>query len=388
MLYPQSNHKLKMLRPHRLSAIALAAMTLYSSGTSAAEEDQTMFSFGGFGSLGVVHSNESKADFTGNLSQPNGAGFTRKWSSDVDSRIGGQVDARFTSQLSAVLQVIAEQQWDNSYMPKVEWANVKYAFTPDFNVRAGRIALPNFLFSDSRKVGYTTVWVRPPQEVYQRVPIANNDGLDATYRFHIGKVNNSITAYVGRTRLKFPAQRLPGNLIKAPHLAGVVDTVKYGDLSLQAAYMRAKLEVPSLAAIPVPAISSLAGDSLVHFRQLGAIYDPGKWFVTGEWVKTRADLFGKRTAWYVTGGWRIDKFTPYVTYASQEEDTPALVGSASGQKNASTGVRWDVVDNVDVKLQYDRINRAARPSDMLLPVPGFQPGGKIGVFSAVVDFTF
>lgn len=77
MFYPQSHHTLKRLRPHRLSAIALATITPYSSGASASasagEEDQSMFSFGGFGSLGVVHSSESKADFTGTLFQPNGA---------------------------------------------------------------------------------------------------------------------------------------------------------------------------------------------------------------------------------------------------------------------------------------------------------------------------
>jgi hypothetical protein len=248
--------------------------------------------------------------------------------------------------------------------------------------------LADFLFSDSRKVGYTLPWVRPPEEVYQRVPVANNDGVDATYRFHIGKFNNTITAVVGKTRVKFPDQRLPGNVIKAPHIAGAVGTVKYGDLSLQASYSKTKLEVPSLAAIPVPALSSLAGDSSFRKTQLGANYDPGQWFVMGEWVKTNTDLFGKRTAWYVTGGWRIDKFTPYVTYARQEQDVPGLVGDISAQKNASTGVRWDVKDNVDVKLQYDRNNRAAKPSDMLLAKPGFQPGGKAGIFSAVVDFTF
>lgn len=387
MLYPQSNGK-KRPKPHQLSAIAVAAMTLYSSGASAAETDQQMFHFGGFGSLGVVHSSENKADFPGTQSQPNGAGFSRNWSADVDSRIGGQVDARITGQLSAVLQVIAEQQWDNSYTPKVEWANVKYAFTPDFSVRVGRFVLPNFVFSDSRKVGYTTPWVRPPSEVYQRVPVASNDGLDATYRFRIGKVNNSVTAYVGRTQLKLPSERLPGNLIKANHLAGMVDTVKYGDLSLQAAYMRTMLEMPGLSAIPVPDISGRADASLFRLKQLGAIYDPGKWFVMGERVQTSAELFGVRNAWYVTGGWRIDKFTPYVTYAQQKQSVPALVSPISSQKNASIGVRWDVKDNVDVKLQYDRIDLTAYPSDMLLPRPGFQSGGKGGIISAVVDFTF
>lgn len=388
MFNPQTKDKMKITKPHQFGAMALAAMTLYSCSACAAEEDQPLFSLGGFGSLGVVHSSENKADFPGTLLQGKGAGYTRHWSAEVDSRIGAQLDARLTSQLSVVLQVVAEQQWDNTYTPNVEWANVKYALTPDFSVRAGRSALPNFLFSDSRKVGYTIPWVRPPSEVYQRVPIGNNDGLDVTYRVHLGKVNNSLTAYTGKTEMKFPEQRLPGTLIKATHLAGVVDVVKVGDFLFQAAYMRTKLATPGLAAIPVPAISSLAGVSSFRMKQLGAIYDPGKWFIMGECVKTDADLFGKRTAWYVTSGWRIDKFTPYATVARQEQNTPALASSISGQQNAAMGVRWDVKDNVDIKLQYDRIDRVANTSDQLLSKPGFQPGGNTGIFSAVVDFTF
>lgn len=388
MLYPQSNDKIKRPKPHQLSAIALTAMTLYSSGISAAEIDQQMFSFGGFGSLGVVHSSESRADFRGTVPQPNGAGFSRSWSADVDSRVGGQVDARITNQLSAVLQVIAEQQWDNSYTPKVEWANLKYAFTPDFGVRAGRIALPVFLFSDSRKVGYTTPWVRPPAETYQLLPLTNSDGLDVTYRFQFGKVKNTVTGIVGRAKATYPGGTSSGFLIKGNDIAGIVDTIKYGDLSLQASYLKTKLALPGLAAVPVPAISSLAEKSAYNFKLLGASYDPGKWFLMGEWAKSRADINGVRSGWYVTGGWRFDKLSPYATYAEQKQITTGVLNPPYGQKSASVGVRWDWRDNVDVKLQYDRINHDANLPETLLPRQGFQPSGHINVISAVIDFAF
>lgn len=80
----------------------------------------------------------------------------------MDSRIGGQADARFTSQTSGVIQVISEQREDASYRPEIECANLKYELTPDLSVRVGRFVLGAFMQADSRKVGYSYPWVRPP----------------------------------------------------------------------------------------------------------------------------------------------------------------------------------------------------------------------------------
>lgn len=388
MSKPQQNGKPKRFKPHQLSAIAFAAMALHSSASSAAEIDQSMFSFSGFGSFGAVHSSEKNADFSYGFFQPNGAGMSRNWSMDVDSRIGGQVSAYFNNQLSAVVQLIAEQQWDNSYTPIVEWANIKYALTPDFSVRVGRIALPAFLFSDSRKVGYTTPWVRPPLEVYQLLPITRDDGVDATYRSNIGNVKNTLMVFTGKDRSTAPDGTPSGMLFKNRQ-AGIVDMVEYGALTLQASYLRAKLTVPKIMDIPVPALSKY-GDSVYQLRQASASYDQGNWFVMGELAKVSYDLVGDESGWYVTGGWRISKFTPYVTYAQRKQltDPSPLLPPSAGQKSVSAGLRWDAIRNVSLKLQYDRINLDANSSGSLRTGPGFQPGGKVNLVSAVVDFVF
>src|SRR5579859_7329349 len=150
--------------PDVISVLFVVAMLSLPLGVSAAGEDSSasMLSFSGFGTLGLVHSSDDNADFTANLLQPNGAGYTHSWSPDVDSRLGAQVIAHFTPQLSAMLQVISEQNYDNTYKPHVEWANIAFQPTPEFSVRVGRIVLPTFLLSDTRKVGFANPWVRPP----------------------------------------------------------------------------------------------------------------------------------------------------------------------------------------------------------------------------------
>src|SRR5450631_533125 len=104
-------------RPYSHIVFALIAIAMLSypacvySADSMADSGQSMFSFSGFGTLGVIHSSEDDADYIASPLAPNGAGFTHEWSPDIDSRLGAQVTAHFTPQLSAMLQVISEQNY-------------------------------------------------------------------------------------------------------------------------------------------------------------------------------------------------------------------------------------------------------------------------------------
>lgn len=79
----------------------------------------SILSLHGFGTLGAVRSDQDRSDVVSNsFLQPNGAGHTRRWHMGVDSKIGGQLDARFSPSLSAVLQVISRHRHDNSWTPR------------------------------------------------------------------------------------------------------------------------------------------------------------------------------------------------------------------------------------------------------------------------------
>jgi hypothetical protein len=412
----------------KLTPIALLAMALYAAGARADDPDAPMFSFSGFGTLGVVHSNESQADFTSSAIKPNGAGHSHAWSADVDSRIGAQVTANFTRQISAVVQVISEQRYDNSYKPTVEWANIKYAFTPDISVRAGRIVLPVFLVSDYRKVGYTNPWVRPPVEVYSLIPISNSDGVDASYRVHVGDFTHTVQGAYGGSKPRLPAG---GGTAKARNAWGITYTGEYGAATVHTTYYKSSLTLESFKPLfdgfrqfgqfgpegPALADKYDTNGKPFTFIGLGAMYDPGRWFVMGEWGATDShSVLGKRSAWYASGGYRLGKFTPYLTYAQAKADSntsdpgltlsalpPPLAGPAAGlnaglnatlglipaQKTVSVGGRWDFAKNAALKLQFDHTRLGAgSPGTLINFQPGFQPGGRVNVFSATIDFVF
>jgi hypothetical protein len=406
--------------------MALALVLLGAGGqvAPAADGDSSMFSFNGFGTVGVVHSSQDKADFTATDFEPNGAGYSRSWSASVDSLLGAQAIANLTPQLSAVLQLVAQQNYNDTYWPHVEWANIKYQFTPDFDARIGRVVMPTFLVSDSRKVGYGNPWVRPPTEVYSLNPITTLDGADASYRLHLGEVTNTLQADYGRNlSYRFAA----GDKFDANHVWGIFDNLEYGAALLHVGYLDSVITLNAGSALfdalrqfgpegsAIAAVYQVVNQP-VTIVTIGASYDPGQWFATGEWIRSRSESFlGVTTGWYMSGGYRIGQFTPFLTYAQvTEEVTPApglslsalpayLVPAAAAlnaglnellaarpvQYTSSIGVRWDFMKNFDLKAQLDRINLGAGSAGTLINVqPGFQPGSTVYLFSAAVDFVF
>jgi hypothetical protein len=412
-------HTNKLIAALVIPAILGFRVTYADTGS---ESGPPMFLFSGFGTVGVVHSSEDRADFVSGGFLPSGAGYTHPWSAAVDSLIGGQVVANFTPQFSAMLQVISQQNYDNSYTPHVEWANIKYQFTPDMSVRVGRIVLPSFLVSDTRNIGYANPWVRPPVEVYSLVPIDTNDGVDASYRLHLGQLVQTFAGTYGGTTSEQPA----GGNAEAKRQWNLSDTVEYGAVTIHIAYQRADLTIDKLHTFFAafrqfgPQGEALADKydpyrKPVDFAAVGGTYDPGDWFVTGEWGTSQThSALGESTAWYVSGGYRFDRFTPYLTYgdlkANSNRSDPGLMvaalpanlaGPAAGlnaglnailgaipiQSTASMGVRWDFMKGVDLKIQYDHTRLGAGSPGLLINLqPGFQPGGTVNLFSAAVDF--
>jgi hypothetical protein len=397
---------------------AMTSVCLWAATAGANDLETSMFTFSGFGTAGIVHSSEGQGDFTNSpSSKPNGAGHSRNWSADVDSRLGLQVTADITPQLSAVLQVLSQQRYDNTYTPRIEWANVKYAVTPDLSVRVGRIAMPTFLVGEYRNVGYAVPWVRPPVELYgHMVPITSNDGLDASYRSRMGDATNTLQASFGRDEIQSPNSNIPSQV---KNIAGIFNTLDYGAATFRLSYQQAKLTVGSIndflnqyrqfGSSGVALAEKYVFDSRpISLVSLGASYDPGSWFVMGEWGKGRFSSFvGTQTAWYASGGYRFGNFTPYAVYskATKQGDTAdagvnspyaaplnealnQLLKPATGTTR-SIGSRWDYTKNGALKLQYDHVNLDARSSGSLLNLQsGFQPGGTFHVISASVDFVF
>ncbi|UZJ44852.1 porin [Marinimicrobium sp. C6131] len=371
----------------------------------------------GFGTLGVAHSDEDQADFTTGLLADEGAGYSDEWSLKVDSKVGVQLTANFASKFKAVLQVVSEQGHDGSFDPQVEWANVSYDVTPELTVRIGRTVQPSFMTSEYRKVGYANPSVRPPAEVYNLVPVTNSDGIDVSYQSRFNEVTNTLHLLFGKKTTDLP----DGFELESDDSFTLANTLEWRDTTLFAGYSQTDLTVDVLTPFFDgfrafgPEGEYIADrfdldDTTVRIVSVGGRYDPGTWFILGEWANNRSRSFvGEHRGWYLTGGVRVASLTPYLTFADQrakgdlshpglpfpqaqplnETLNLLLSQNTSDQSRIAVGARWDFAPSVALKVQYDRIDLRRGTRGVLSNTqPGFEGDEPVSVFSTTVDFVF
>ena len=420
MTYPFSLSGSAFLRGSLLACGLLSAAGQAAANDAAAAPP---WKFSGFGTLGVVHASVRDADFSSTVLRGNGAGRSERWSPDVDSRLGAQVDLTL-GRWSGVLQVVSEQNMDGNYRPRVEWANVKYQATPDLALRVGRIALPVFLAADYRKVGYTMPWVRPPVEVYGGLPISSSDGVDATWRWGVGDTRHATQAFFGHTDTRL----FDDHRVRAHGIAGLSHSIERGPLSVRLSALTAHLSTPIGAGLFAsmrafgPQGAALADRYAIEHKRVSMIgagigYDPGQWFISAEAGHARTNsLLGRTTTMYAGGGYRFASLTPYLGFArvrahgaTQDPGLPlaglpprlqatagvlnaalnSYLGTIPIQTTLSAGLRWDLATDAAIKLQYDRL----RPTDgsrgtLINTSASFRSGQTVHAASLALDFVF
>jgi hypothetical protein len=359
-------------------------MMTYSASALAVDANvgETTISLNGFGTLGLLHSDYDQADFvTSDLFHPSGVGFTRAWGTDQDTDLGLQLTATFAKRLTAVVQVVSSLRYNNTFRPQVEWANLKYDFTPDVSVRVGRVLLPTFLSSATERVGYVNPWVRTPAEVLVQLPVTNSDGADVSYHANIGGVSNLLQVLYGSNKSDLPGDQVYENTgIKA-----LTDTIEYGPATLHVSYQKMRYSV-DLASVTHPQTFAFS------CVELGLMIDPGRWYASAELFNTQDEGLGHTQAWYLGGGYRIGRVTPYAAVSKIEQTSIGSSGLAPifDQQTLMVGLRWDFMKNFDAKLQFEQVESGSLSvaTSFVNIQPAARLGDKAHVLSATIDFVW
>lgn len=400
----------------KLSRISLAVAIVAGAGFAAPAWAQSGMDFrvSGFGTVGWAKTDTDNVEFAF-LGQPTGAGSSGSF--EPDSRLGLQFDATFNPTFSATLQLLSKYNGDGNQHPGVEWAFAKAKLGHGFNARVGRIGAPFFMVSDFREVGYANVYLRPPADVYNQVPLRSFDGVDLMYAGALGKIPFTAQFYYGNTTVPFlhfnakfdkqvgmnvTAEVLDGLTLRAGH--------SQGDLTLDSGAILGL--VNALAQTPWKSTGEQINCTKrkASFTGLGVSFEQGNWVGAAEYTFRRTDCsVSDTTGWYVMGGYRFGNWTPYAIVSSVTNDDSNVVNTVPvgisapvtdlsmavqglinsqivEQRGTALGLRWDAWRNVAVKAQYERVDTKGTNGFFL--VNGASPTRPVNVFSLAVDFVF
>src|SRR3984885_11892295 len=126
----------------RASLYLSVSMALLLLRSHAAEADNglndlgSMFTYSGFGTLGVARSDTNQAEFvTGNQM----AGATENFDYKTDSKLGLQGTFAPTRWLSGTVQALAEVRNSPDFTTQIEWAYLKVQPIDNLSIRYGKL---------------------------------------------------------------------------------------------------------------------------------------------------------------------------------------------------------------------------------------------------------
>lgn len=392
-------------------------------------EDSPRVRFSGFGTIGFAHTRGDGTAFVRDMSQPKGAA-NRGLNWELDSRLGVQAMINPLENLQGVAQVISRYRAENNFDPELNLGYLKYSPTEYLDLRGGRVGYDIFHAADSRDVGFSYLWIRPPLEYYG-ADLANYiDGGDIVFQMPVGAGISRIKLYSGLARNQVPnlaaqkqwAGNITADLGIMQDLAGtriVGGLIDYHGnnwvLRLSQSNIRILKEIPAgpidtLAFIrntamtqPDPALAgtltALADDiafagKTLKFSSVGIIYEDGPLRTEGAiyHLTSNSLMFSNLTAGYWSVGYRFGKITPYATIAATKSRksyrATELAGKGVGaavsvaqfmltraeqdRQGYTAGIRYDLADNVALKFQVDFIrNKTCSPAS--LPLIGAAP---------------
>ena len=299
-----------------------------------------------------------------------------------ESNLGIQFSTDISSKMDMTVVMSARGGPSQKYNFETEWAYANYKFNDDVSLRIGKVKGPFYMVSDYKDVGYAYPWASVPDEVYSTNPIRSVNGLDLVFQktindvtylgeLYYGSGNN--TAFVLPTALNalnaVPASggfctaemraAIPGDCFtattqvsfKTHGMLGFNASVAFDGMSFRLGYFDTKVDAFGQ--------KDLEGS----FGGLGMTIDKNNFVVYAEYIvrDTGPGLeaaFPDAKAGYLTLGYRMGDFLPYVTAASLDEGADASQ-FAPKQTSTTIGFRYEMDEAAALKIEAKNIKPEA-----------------------------
>ena len=349
----------------KISAVMLACITLCLFKPVFAD-----IKLNGFGSVAVgtvVEGDEFLADF------PKTGVYDTDLSINPDTTLGVQLSSYFSEDFSLITQVAVHGA--NDYEPDLDWLYLNYYLTPELSLQAGRKRLPLYYYSDYFDVGYAYYWIRPPPDVYTW-QITNYNGISLLYETALGQWDTSLNLYYGSEESE--DNELLSLLFDASvdeswkNMIGIVGTISNYWLEIRLTHMQGLID------------RKISGVSVLNeveqqFYGMSVNLTFDHLLILTEFNNYRQpDNDVDYDAFLLSFGYQIGELTPHITRSGFRQEINAL-GNDEKHTTTSVGLRWDMVENIAAKVQYDKVE----DDGVVVPVKGDSRS-----ITFAVDFVF
>ncbi|WP_340677347.1 hypothetical protein [Paraglaciecola sp.] len=356
--------------------------------------------FSGFATLGYSYSDNSDIGFSPSYQNKfdTGGSFTR------NSLVGGQVNITLNKNWDSVIQMVLQDRTYKSVDNFLELAFLRFRPSRNWAIRAGRLNSDLYVLSEYVHVGYAYLWIRPPHEFYNfAMPGGHINGADIEYSQSLLDGFLHVKVLAGQSSLKIK-DNTEDVFLDFENIMTLSANYIVQDWTFRLSASRANIDshkmvsvnefanlLQSIPAVLWPQASSLAdeiqgqGKALTH-GSLGITYDNQNWLVQSEvgvsesqWLFVPANINA-----YVSAGYRLGGVTifagvtsskprhnklqvippqlPAATPTSISEPLKQIVNAVeqsinafiANQRSFNVGAKWDVSDNLVMKIQFDR----------------------------------
>lgn len=260
------------------------------------------------------------------------------------TKLGLNIAAKINDKTKLYGQLLGAHGGDN-YDMKVDWAFIDFTLSDELSIRAGKIKFPVGIVNEYVSVGYTYLWLQPPNVIYStQVPLGAQvtreaySGTSLLWSHSLDDWTLGADVFAGEVKM---------NVADVRKTRGVTLRADWDDqVLIQASSYSGTMEnsttMPAMNQQPHNVSTFGVKVDMSNIIAYAEIADVKMGAVTAMAAKT----------WYTTLGYRIDKWLPHLTYESFEKGNPV----AHKQNITTLGLRYELMTDTAIKFRLSSIS--------------------------------
>ena len=333
----------------RIINIVAGLMVLYSPLSNAEIDISGYASF-----KAITNINKEGVSYYNGLAAANETNYDSR-----ESNLGIQFTTDISSKMDMTVVMSARGGPAQKYNFETEWAYANYKVNDSLSLRIGKVKGPFYMVSDYKDVGYAYPWASVPEEVYSTNPIRSVNGLDLVFQKTVNDVSYLGELYYGsgtHTSFVLPTSLTDLNAafsstykatskvdFKTHNMLGFNASASWEGISFRAGYFKTLVD-------------AFGGKNYVgEFGGVGMTIDKNNFVVYAEAIvrdtgPNLAMAFPDASASYITAGYRMGDYLPYVTVASiGKGKNPSKY--APKQTSTALGLRYELDEAASFKIE-------------------------------------